>query len=467
MGSTSFRRSRRFLTLLAAGLGLAVPAALALIAWAPQALAQYPNPGPANQPEGPVPGISAIRPRFSTDATIQPGISGAPEVRIDYRLARTELLFERTPTGYAASYEIRVSFYQKKKLMAGDATTRDLRVTHYAETIQRGQDILDHVSFRVPAGKYRIQVDLTDLKAERTSSTEFEFEVPAAPAGPIWFTDLSLGIFAMDSTSSAAARAAGTPVLEPNPSRRYGDNLSHFAFTAEVVDSRPAGVPDSTYRLHYQILSDLQSTIASGDTAVTRRGGRTPFLIHMILGPLEPGSYRVVMELVSPVTAPARGKKAVPIRREKSFVVEQTLAAVAMDPRSHLEILRYIATDDELKDMDRLKTPEEKLTFWQSFWRARDPSPDTPQNEAQEEFYKRVAYANQHFTAGTQGWKTDMGRIYIKYGQPDEVVRNPFRFEGPPEEIWYYYRARYTFFFVDRDGFGRYDLDETRSSKTQ
>jgi GWxTD domain-containing protein len=436
-------------------------APLILLAWAGPSGAQYPNPGPASQPEGPVPGISMTRPRFSTDATIQPGVNGATEVRIDYRLGRTELLFERSPEGYNASYEIRVSFYQKKKLIAGDETVRDLKVARYAETIVRGEDLLDHVSFKVPPGKYRIQVDLTDLKAERTSSTEFEFEVPAAPAGPIWFTDLSLGMFAVDSTSAAGRAAA----LDPNPSRRYGENLSRFAFTGEVVDSRPPGVPDSTYRLHYQILSDLQSTVAQGDTAVARRGGRTPFLIHLLLGPLDPGSYRVVLDLMSPIISPSKGKKAVPIRREKSFVVEQTAAAVALDPKTSLEVLRYIATDDELRDMDRLKTIEEKLAFWASFWKARDPSPETPQNEARDEFYKRVSYANQHFTAGTQGWRTDMGRIYIKYGQPDEVVRNPFRFEGPPEEIWYFYRARYTFFFVDRDGFGRYELDESRSTK--
>ena len=443
---------------------LYVAAALTALALAAPASAQYPNPGPASQPEGPTPGISMTRPRFSTDATIQPGVSGAPEIRIDYRMGRTELLFERTPNGYSASYEIRVSFYQKKKLIAGDETVRDLKVSRYAETVQRGEDVLDHVSFRVPAGKYRIKVDMTDLKAERTSSTEFEFEVPSAPAGPIWFTDLSLGVFAADS--AAVARAKGAP-LEPNPSRRYGENLSQFAFTGEVVDSRPDGAPDSTYRLHYQVLNELQDAIASGDTAVVRRGGRTPFLIHLLLGPLQPGSYRVALELVSPLTSPQKGKKPVPIRREKSFVVEQTAASVALDPKSQLEMLRYIATDDELRDMDRLKTPEERLAFWDSFWKARDPSPDTPQNEAREEFNKRVNYANQHFGAGVPGWRTDMGRIYIKYGQPDEVVRNPFRFEGPPEEIWYYYRARYTFFFVDKDGFGRYEIDESRSTKTQ
>lgn len=437
-------------------------ATLVLLAGAASARAQYPNPGPASQPEGPTPGISMTRPRFSSDATLQPGVTGATEVRIDYRLARTELLFERSADGYNASYEIRVAFYQKKKLIAGDETVRDLKVTRYAETIQRGEDLLDHVSFKVPPGKYRIQVDLTDLKAERTSSTEFEFQVPDAPAGPIWFTDLSLGMFAVDSVASAHAAT-----LDPNPSRTYGENLSRFAFTGEVVDNRPATVPDSTYRFHYQVMSDMQKAVAQGDTAVVRRGSRTPFLIHMLLGPLDPGSYRVVLDLVSPVPKPPKGKKPFPIRREKSFVVEQTAAAVALDPKTSLEVLEYIATPEEKRQMNKLQTLEEKLAFWATFWKQRDPSPGTPQNEAQEEFYKRVTYANQHFAAGTQGWRTDMGEIYIKYGQPDEVVRNPFRFDGPPEEIWYYYRARYTFFFVDTKGYGRYILDDARSSKVE
>ena len=80
-----------------------------------------------------------------------------------------------------------------------------------------------------------------------------------------------------------------------------------------------------------------------------------------------------------------------------------------------------------------------------------------------EEFYRRVRYADQRFGVGGPGWKTDMGRIYIQYGPPDEIVRNPFRFDGPPEEIWYYYQSRRTFTFVDRDGFGRYELDLERS----
>ena len=411
----------------------------------------------------PVPGISHSRPRFSTDAAIQPGTGGAPEVRIDYRLARSELLFQRSPDGYRAAYEIRVIFYKdpKQKPVAGDSYTRDLKVGSYPETVMQGVDLIDHVTFRVPAGEYLIQVDLTDLNAENTSSTSFEFEVPNAPAGPIWFTDLTLGTFRPDTLQP------GRGVVDPNPSRRYGENLSQMVVTAEVVDGRPGTAPDSVYRLHYEVTSDVRTAVAKGDTLLSRRGTRTAFVIRPGLLVLEPGSYDVVVELASHLPPPAKGKKPTPIRRVKSFTVEQTASSTALDPRSALEVLRYVATDSELREMDRLRTAEEKTAFWEEFWRRRDPSPETSANEARDEFYKRVQYANQHFGAGTPGWRTDMGHVYIRFGQPDEVVRNPFRFEGPPEEIWYYYRERLTFFYVDPDGFGRYELDESRSSKLE
>ena len=427
------------------------------------ARAQYPGPTSpsAPSPETPVPGTSGSRPHFAIDAAVQPGPRGTPEVRIDYRFPRSELLFERTASGYHAAYEVRVSFYgDKKKLLAGDEFTRDLRVDHYSETTARGVDIVDQATFQVSPHKYTIQVDLTDLVAERTSTTSLDFDVPAIPMGQIWFTDLTLGTV-RDSTGAAGAKSR----FDPNPSRRFGDTLPKVGVTAEIVDNRLLGARDSTYRLHYSVLNDLQEEVAHGDTSLARAGLRTAFLIRPLLGPLDPGTYRLIVELSKPLPSPIGHKKPVPIRREKMFTVEQNGSTLGLDSRAAIDVIRYIASDTEAKEIDRLQSPEERRAFWEAFWKRRDPTPETPQNEAMDEFYRRVQYANQHFMAGGPGWKTDMGRIYIVYGQPDEVVRNPIRFEGPPEEIWYYYRERKTFFFVDKDGFGRYELDTTRSTQ--
>ena len=458
--SRSFDRTRRVLRRV---LGIAFAAAAWSAIPAGGALAQFPAGDLSGSGEIPVPGISPTRPRFSVDAAIQPGEGGAPDVRLDYRLARTELLFERGPSGYRAAYEVRVIFTKGKRgrQEVGDLFQRELQVGNYGETRIMGQDIVDHVVFRVPPGKYVVEVAITDLVAERISGTSFDFTVPAQPAGQLWFTDLSLGTLSTRAADSADVRSR----LDPNPSRRYGEDIAALAVYGELVDARPSAAAGERYKIEYRVENGFSEVLFRADTTVVRAGIRTPFLLTPRLPRFEPGPYRFVVELKAPLQPAADQKKrTVTVRRDKSFDVEQSLASFAADPRSSIEVLHCIATSDEQTEMSRLKTQEAKFAFWEAFWKRRDPTPDTPRNEALDEFSQRVRYANQQFGVGTPGWKTDMGCIYIRHGKPDEIVRNPFNFDRPPEEIWYYYRARKTYFFVDKDGFGRYELDPNRSS---
>src|SRR5215213_9847368 len=85
----------------------------------------------------------------------------------------------------------------------------------------------------------------------------------------------------------------------------------------------------------------------------------------------------------------------------------------------------YIITEDERSAFKKLKTNEEREQFIEMFWRRRDPDPDTDENEYREEYYERIAYANEHFASGIPGWKTDRGRIYIMFGKADEVESHP------------------------------------------
>ena len=84
--------------------------------------------------------------------------------------------------------------------------------------------------------------------------------------------------------------------------------------------------------------------------------------------------------------------------------------------------VEYIITDEERAAFRGLRNDEEREQFIEQFWRRRDPSPDTEENEFKEEHYRRIAYANEHFASGIPGWKTDRGRIYITRGAPDEIV---------------------------------------------
>lgn len=136
----------------------------------------------------------------------------------------------------------------------------------------------------------------------------------------------------------------------------------------------------------------------------------------------------------------------------------------------------YIITKAEKKAFKQLKTDEERENFIEAFWRRRDPNPDTEENEYREEYYERIAYANEHFASGIPGWRTDRGRIYIAWGKPDSVESRPMggaydrpSYEGGgstttyPFEIWFY---RYLegvgsgveIEFVDPTGTGEYRI---------
>jgi GWxTD domain-containing protein len=143
----------------------------------------------------------------------------------------------------------------------------------------------------------------------------------------------------------------------------------------------------------------------------------------------------------------------------------------------------YIITDEERKAFKKLETDDEREHFIEEFWRRRDPDPDTDENEYREEYYERIAYANEHFASGIPGWKTDRGRIYIMYGKPDELETHPAggtynreSYEGGgststyPFERWFY---RYIagvgsgieIEFVDPTGSGEYRIARNPDEK--
>ncbi|MEJ2007333.1 MAG: GWxTD domain-containing protein [Acidobacteriota bacterium] len=87
--------------------------------------------------------------------------------------------------------------------------------------------------------------------------------------------------------------------------------------------------------------------------------------------------------------------------------------------------ISYIITPQERAAFKKLTTDDERDRFIEEFWRRRNPSPGSPENTFKEEFYRRIAYANEHYASGIPGWRTDRGRIYIMYGPPDEVESHP------------------------------------------
>ena len=117
----------------------------------------------------------------------------------------------------------------------------------------------------------------------------------------------------------------------------------------------------------------------------------------------------------------------------------RALQRMAPAERAVMESVEGIVPDAERANLDDL--PRERETVGSThqpwvdseervrFWRRQDPLYLTEFNERRMEHYGRVAYANLRFSRPSisiEGWRTDMGRAYIKLGRYlDRRVRRP------------------------------------------
>ena len=159
---------------------------------------------------------------------------------------------------------------------------------------------------------------------------------------------------------------------------------------------------------------------------------------------------------------PLGGKEAkipvVPVHSSRPFVIRWRGAPTSIiDLDLSIDQLQYITDKDKIDEIKKAPL-DKKREMFREFWRKKDPTPNTERNELMEEYYSRIAYANKHFTHYLEGWKSDMGMIYVIFGPPNNVERHPFDIDAKPYEILTYYSLNREFVFIDATGFGDYRL---------
>ncbi|MCU0355062.1 MAG: GWxTD domain-containing protein [Cytophagales bacterium] len=98
-------------------------------------------------------------------------------------------------------------------------------------------------------------------------------------------------------------------------------------------------------------------------------------------------------------------------------------------PADLVKPLIYISTKNELKELQTTTAPKKTLD---TYWLRLTSSSETRAKRSIRAYYRRVASANRLFTSYKEGWKTDMGMIYVVLGQPDQVTRLR------DKEVWTY-----------------------------
>ena len=125
-----------------------------------------------------------------------------------------------------------------------------------------------------------------------------------------------------------------------------------------------------------------------------------------------------------------------------------------------LGLLRFFASAERLRGLRELP-PRDRSRGWAAFLEATDPLTASPENEALKAYFARLEDANSRFReeGHTPGWLTDRGMVFSGLGEPDsQIGPNGADAELPLVQVWSYQRYHVRFTFVDRAGFGRWQL---------
>lgn len=375
-------------------------------------------------------------PEFVADAAVSLDGEGHTTLSVTVTVPHSELSWVRTPHGFAAGAEMTVVFApQKPGRDYGDAWEKRVMVSTFARTRSPVAALLEHRRFAVPAGKYDLRISVRDLNSDVTSSVQDHVDVPDYSRVPVGFADLEIG------------RSDTAGVFTPVAARRFGLDVDRLAARVVLFDRRPGPWPRA-YPFHYRILDDAGEELIVGTRDLALARSADPVILRPDSSDLFLGTYTFAVEV-------AQGKSK--WRVERGFEVEESGPPRGREFERLLEPLALIAEPGEIEHLKSL-APEDRTRGWNEFWRRRDPTPDTPRNETMLEFFRRMRYVEQHYHTFGPGWRSDMGRVYIKFGPPDQIENRPASSQSLQLEIWYYNRPSRRFVFADRDGFGRYVL---------
>ena len=328
-----------------------------------------------------------------------------------------------------------------------------------------GSQSLEPFAFALAPGDYSVQVTVEDSGSSTVETIDLPVQAFKDRPGA---SDLLLAygirpVTAADSTPSASEVRKGGLLIAGAPAVTLTPERSTLAYYCEVYRDSAGVVP-----AFVRVLAENGHVVVETQAARTQVGaGGGPIAASVDLAGLPPGSYELALEIgegqeTVERRAPFRMagfETAEHLAHAESTTVREDRYSYATEAQldSMAEPLAYIASPGELSVYRGLNY-EGKQRFLRDFWRHHNATAD-----AEEIFYQRVREANRRFrevgAARIPGWSTDRGRIFVKYGEPDEVRREPQTGPDNPWEAWKYTRTKpVKFVFLDKTRLGHYAL---------
>jgi GWxTD domain-containing protein len=369
--------------------------------------------------EGPPPWRLGGRTGFSCDAAAFPDSSGyhlEVYLRVPPSTLQALSLDERGDAMLRAAVSVRprsakqppVESVQQFTVSGGDTL--------------RGQGRVLLFRFPVVPGACRIDAKLEDVNSHRpglaygssksTLRTELrgDIDVPKPQAGRD-LSDLEF-VWPVAGQAPGMAFVRGGQARIPNPDRLYGLYASQLeaAFTARSRDS-----DQRSWRSVMRVLNDSGAVVAQAESSFA--AGR---FVHggakFDLSAQPAGKYQLDARVWQEGDPGA-------LQRRSSFSIGWSHETWNRNSADVADEVHFLLGKEE-EERFAVTQPGEQELMLDEFWRKRDPTPETAMNEAYLRFRERVEFANAQYSQHgiEKGMFSDMGRVYIRYGAPFDIL---------------------------------------------
>ena len=370
--------------------------------------------GAAGSDEGPLPWRVGGRRGFTVDAAAFPDSSGT-SLEVYVRIPNGTLAeLMRDAQGVA-----RLRVTARLRGVFGGAARQEQTQEFAIDPVDSTGGFGKVIGLRFPArpGTYRLFVRVDDVFTRRhralawvesAAHIEGEVRVAASQDGRA-LSDVEF-LWTEQAGGRATVFKRDGRTLLPDPERLYGlfAPALRMAFVARSGAERP-------WHWTVRVLDGAGRSIATREStaAATRvlQGGTA-----MDLSTALAGGYGLELRVW-------QEGDAAPLVRQARFSVAWQAGSWLRNPRDIQDDVHFLlGADDE--EAFALLSPGEQERYLDDFWAARDPVPGTPGNEARATFLLRVDHANRLYSRPGlgKGMFSDMGRVYVRYGEPSEVV---------------------------------------------
>jgi len=393
----------------------------------------------------------SISQTFTDDA--KPGI--VVTTSIPYR----RLVFLLRNGRYEARYRVFLELADSRgKRVRGEVWEEAVATDDSRETTSGARVSDTRRVFVITPGEYEATVTVDVIDTSRRFTQKERIRIVGEGTGRL---DLSAPGFRTMSADSLSPRprpnevavsmcpAEGGGGARINPGALYGTFDAWPRVVFSVVTPSPAGNPS------IELTARVRDT--RGIILLYRRakisgiaGGHGELCLDINIDDLPLGEYEIAVVADMPGGS---GKS----ESKGRFTVLFNRGLLGARVGDLVDLLSLIADERTVREIADVAV-DDRMRAWNEFWRKRDPTPATEANEDFSEFLQRLKYVLESFSKSKPGWRTDMGKTYMKDGAPDKIESRQEPRLGRYLQIWYYYSKGIAYIFEDAIGTGDYRL---------